>query len=46
MSIKKNNLGQDRSITWGHLGKRKEYKNEAFKVIEADKKKPYDWSKN
>lgn len=44
MGIKKNNLGQQSSIEWGHLGKRKVYKNEAFKVIEVDKKKPYDWS--
>ena len=44
MGIKKNNLGQQSSIEWGHLGKRKVYKNEAFKVIEVEKKKPYDWS--
>ena len=44
MGIKKNNLGQDGKITWGHLGKRKEYTNEAFKVIEVEKQnKKYNW---
>ena len=45
MAIRPNNLGQEGKHKWGILGKRKTYTNEAFKVIETEKKKPYDWSK-
>ena len=42
--IRKNNLGQPSEVTWGHLGKRKVLKNEAFKVIEAEQKRErFDW---
>ena len=44
MAIRPNNLGQEKKQTWGVVGKRKDYKNEAFAAIEeAEKKKKYDW---
>jgi len=38
MSIRLNNLGQAKTITWGVLGKRKTYKNEVFKAMEEMEK--------
>jgi len=46
MAVRPNNLGQDGKHRWGILGKRKTYTNEAFKVIETERKnKKYDWTK-
>ena len=46
MAIRPNNLGQQGKVKWGVLGKRKTYTNEAFKVIETEKKlEQYDWEK-
>ena len=42
--IRKNNLGQAGKVTWGHLGKRKVFVNEAFKTIEVEKERErFDW---
>lgn len=42
--IRPNNLGQNKNTNWGILGKRKNYTNEAFKVIELEKERQrYDW---
>lgn len=42
--IRPNNLGQNKKNSWGVLGKRKDYTNEAFKVIKLEKERErYDW---
>lgn len=44
MAIKPNNLGQQKKQTWGVVGKRKDYTNEAFNAIELEKERErYDW---
>ena len=44
MAIKPNNWGQEMKKTWGVLGKRKTYVNEAFETIEIEEQqKRYNW---
>lgn len=44
MALRPNNLGQEKKQSWGVLGKRKTYQNEAFAAIEeAEKRKKYNW---
>lgn len=39
MGIRANNLGNRKEISWGHIGKRKNYVNEAWKNILEDREK-------
>ena len=44
MSLRKNNLGEEKEITWGVLGKRQKYVNQGFQAVQEEKEKDrFDW---